>query len=134
MKSICSDKIGYKQLPARALYMPASESFPTVCLTQNTPGPVCLNLTHLSRPKFKCQFDHKPFLNQPKSSLLLGNASSTLSCSIETFYSCFMIGILYIMNTLSLCISSMHRFYICDLSLLSVTSPPNSLLTGCVYF
>lgn len=128
MKSICSDKIGYKQLPARALYMPASESLPTVRLTQNTPGPFCLNLTHLSIPKLKCQFDHKPFLDQPKSSLLLGNASNTLPCSIETFYSCFMIGILYIINVLSLYIISTHRFYI------SVTShyyllPPH--LTHC---
>lgn len=112
MKSICSDKIGYKQLPARALYMPASESFPTVRLTQNTPGPFCLHLTHLSIPKLKCQFDHQPFFDQPKSSLLLGNASDTLPCSIETFHSCFMIDILYIINMLSLYIISIHRFYI----------------------
>ena len=27
--------------------------------SQNTPGTSCLNPAHLSRPQFKCQFDHK---------------------------------------------------------------------------
>lgn len=86
--------------------------FPYCSSYPEYPGPFCLNLTHLSIPRLKCQFDHKPFLDQPKSSLLLGNASNTLPCSIETFYSCFMIDILYIINMLSLYIISIHRFYI----------------------